>query len=910
MSPVGAFAQWMGRWSVSPSVESAFTVTNKEGPMAILPLELSTTVGRSVSSARRNGFLEFQERFLEEIAVAIVWLYGVNFMSNLFNKRIKPGLFKGSGHLNPETAWDWGLFNKNRKSVDLLPSERFTRHAADRASLTKIKTIGAFISVVLATATAALLIPWLNKKKTEAIVSYLNNKESRQQEALNTRSVAKGLPPGLSYSQWGAMPELSKSFPVKAFGAQPDSHAESLSPGLKFGFSGGDLVQQVGHAIQQTDYGSLLAVDGGLAAGRIKVYGDRSPYEGAEIALRDIGSIYFYMYSTPHIMRLMAKLMNPAFNTDVLLEPKVGRSLQQNVLQQLLLKNPERKAKLPPSLVQLLKGNDPRALEEALEKSEVQAVLKQMPVSSAELERAVQGAVATLPKQIQAELVRSWTTAGHSQFLSLFEKEAKIYGVSDASPAVTNFVKQQGLTTDSLAQLLKQVKQGEGTFQTLDRAQRQNLEVAIKQAFRYSAGRTFEMSSLKNQSALRQMAQQLPANEREKFWERAQVMARQDARDQANSLFRRNLNLGLTPVQKMLSDKSQPFMELGESMADWVEKANARHQSLGEVSQAAIGDLVEDLRYYQSKSAFKALPNGEGDIPGLLTRLEHAAPNEIPDLLLKLSTQLEGFKPNLWQRVKGSYMDKSDVMEQLDALKALLAPETHSGSVDALKSHLPTSAKTLDELASHNINAYSNTLTALAKKANADATVISLMEHSQKPLLPLLTGKQGRLFSLYTAEANNLIDEKYRSLLVGGIQNDSRLLNESLETAGRLKLHNRLYNSPQAKGKMMQQIQVWSDALIKNTEGKAVTADQLAKEMIIFRRTSQTGHIAARIMAGGISMLGLGIIVPKLQYAMTKKLTGKNEHPGLATLHHQDQHTHSWHKHTPEEHYHRTFLDA
>ena len=73
MSLINSVTGFLSKPNIPEAAEKAFLATSKEGPMSVLPLEGSVIVGRSASAVKRSGFLEFQERFLEEVAVAIVW---------------------------------------------------------------------------------------------------------------------------------------------------------------------------------------------------------------------------------------------------------------------------------------------------------------------------------------------------------------------------------------------------------------------------------------------------------------------------------------------------------------------------------------------------------------------------------------------------------------------------------------------------------------------------------------------------------------------------------------------------------------------------------------------------------------------------------------------------------------------
>jgi hypothetical protein len=75
--------------------------------------------------------------------------------------------------------------------------------------------------------------------------------------------------------------------------------------------------------IENTNAGKLLSSDAGIVAGR--TYNARKPEERREIAIRDIGSIYFYMWASGHVGNLLnliesgkATRLNP--NTTIILD--------------------------------------------------------------------------------------------------------------------------------------------------------------------------------------------------------------------------------------------------------------------------------------------------------------------------------------------------------------------------------------------------------------------------------------------------------------------------------------------------------------------------------------------------------------------------------------------------------------
>ena len=71
-------------------------------------------------------------------------------------------------------------------------------------------------------------------------------------------------------------------------------------------FKGGGAISAINaftNAIENTNTGKLLSTDAGLVSGRM--YSARNNQERREIAIRDIGSIYFYMWAQNHVGKLM-----------------------------------------------------------------------------------------------------------------------------------------------------------------------------------------------------------------------------------------------------------------------------------------------------------------------------------------------------------------------------------------------------------------------------------------------------------------------------------------------------------------------------------------------------------------------------------------------------------------------------
>lgn len=230
------------------------TKADAMGP--IIALEATVTGGRTIQAYKRGGNDEARERFIEEGTGAIVWLGGVKFL-NWVGDKVLEKLFGGN-------------FDVGTDKVLRTPFQNFMKNNPPKGYGAKqvaiIKAVKVLASVLLADAFIGLVVPPLNQRLTR------NIRKQRDDEKLNTQD-------RLDIKQ----------------------NKNSINqPSFKGAL---EAINVFTNAIENTNTGKLLSTDAGLVSGRM--YSARNGEERKEIAIRDIGSIYFYMWAQGHMCNLL-----------------------------------------------------------------------------------------------------------------------------------------------------------------------------------------------------------------------------------------------------------------------------------------------------------------------------------------------------------------------------------------------------------------------------------------------------------------------------------------------------------------------------------------------------------------------------------------------------------------------------
>ena len=222
-------------------------MTRADAMAPIVALEATVTTGRTIQAYKRGGMEEARERAIEETTGAVVWIGGVKSLNALGDKILGKILVN-----NPSAKFDVGTDKILRRPFDNFMSKANPKGFSPK-QVAIIKAIKVLSSVVLADMFIGLVVPKINQGLTKKI-----SKKNKTQT--------------------------------------PEQQNKSQKPSFKGGFS---AINVFTNAIENSNTGKLLSTDAGLVSGRM--YSARTKEERKEIAIRDIGSIYFYMWAQGHV---------------------------------------------------------------------------------------------------------------------------------------------------------------------------------------------------------------------------------------------------------------------------------------------------------------------------------------------------------------------------------------------------------------------------------------------------------------------------------------------------------------------------------------------------------------------------------------------------------------------------------
>jgi hypothetical protein len=840
----------------TPGTQKLFLEISKEGKNALYPTEIAVTTGRSVGEVRRNKtrrekLLALQERLWEEVLAAYVWLFGVEHLQKVFDKAA-PRLFKDGNRLSGDIAWN-SPWRKNMH-VDLSPSEAFTRDAADARQLLKIKGNRWFFSVGIAIALVAYVIPKLNQIKTNLLLKRFYGPPQNLQPAQSQPSTGIGgrtpitgaasLPIG-TISTSPAQPAVpSTGSPAGAFVTNAPAIAQpALSGQLRFGGLFAPVIEGLGRLVNQTDYGSILVVDTGITGGRAGTA--RDLFEATEFVFRDVVSLFFYIMAAPLVMKMMAKVIDPLFKTHVQIEPKVAAEINDYLQRASCI--PQGNSLAPRNvrlseLQQMIGGSDNNELlrPESWLKERMRSVLLGKPGTS-DFEKLLRKEVAAyLPNQKSDEL---------SQQLLGYLRSRTSKGKVD---------------TRLIQQSIGAIMEGHAPFDKLTNSARRDLVSALKQTFRHTVGISGTQASQEIKKSLlgeehkaedakpiepqgTKVAGKVSQEEVGEITRRISALSKVDGMDQANTMLRRSLTVSHGRV-------SAKILARGEKLAALLDQATNRRLTLTQM-------LVEELA---------------GIKDGLQKRnMDFVWPKDLSQINV---TQLELLESHLEKAVSQAGFSTRSTRRMLTRLREF----------KPLLEDVPKTA-TLAALAEKNVfeeklNRFMQSLSGALEQGPAE--IKALVGHYSEQLQKVM-GSEGRIFSLFIDDTNAEVTRKTREILVGGLQHDSAFMRRMLGIVGHFTPDSRQFNSPAKVTKMTDNIQQYCGRLLSEVESKAedglLKADVWPNVFERFLKLNRNLNYGSRIVALAAAMLGLGIFVPKMQYALTKRLTGKNENPGIGS---------------------------
>ena len=267
---------------ITNNLAKVVTYMTKPDAMApIVGLEATVTGGRTVQAAKRGGENEARERLIEESTGAIVWLWGVKSL-NAIGDKVLNKLFGANFDVGTDKVLRTPLQNFMKKQ----PPKNLS---AKKVAL--IKTAKVLSSVLIADAFIGLVVPPLNQKLTRNLAK--KKAETQGKEKSNDKL------------------ELTNK--------------ATKDPSFK-GNAALSAINAFTNAIENTNTGKLLSTDAGLVSGRM--YSARNKEERREIAIRDIGSIYFYMWAQNHVGNLLNFVQTGKFHR---LDPNSAEILDKHL---------------------------------------------------------------------------------------------------------------------------------------------------------------------------------------------------------------------------------------------------------------------------------------------------------------------------------------------------------------------------------------------------------------------------------------------------------------------------------------------------------------------------------------------------------------------------------------------------
>ena len=612
--------------------------------------------------------------------------------------------------------------------------------------------------------------------------------------------------------------------------------------GLLGPFNLAGLAQNMMYAIEHTSYGNILVVDNGIVLGRAHAANKRSGYEAVEVVFRDVVSLYFYMLFAPHVMKAFSSVLNPVFQTHLQLQPKVTEELTRAISENLTNR-----------VEQWM-----RQEQDAARRSAMQAAFQRGAVPKEFIREILLGSQNPLlmePAETLKKAMGSAPLTGPQGLTQLFQQELRTYGWPEDQQAhwekqIQRFMRHSSplhWNSTEMESLLAAVQQGHSYFSGLTEPQRKEVVVALKNAFRHSAGIRVDLSGktltlngqpMEQTPAFNEIWPQLTTEERAALTGRIRRMAEIDALDQASTLWRRSLNLLREHV-----GESSALMTQAEQLASFIDRAVSHHMTLSEL-------LEQDLAVLKNSLLQK----------GLILADETLTPEKLKTLSYSLNLQ-QGTRK---------------LAKQAEALNTLLGEVPGNAS---LTTHLAGRAEGL--------------MDEMLRSVKASANSRSILEQYRKMLHERLQGGRGTLFTLSVAENDALLDAKLKELLVGGLQNDSRFLAKLQNLVGDLNTDRRNFKNTSKLQKLRTSIDQYGEKLTNYLERESVTQVKPLPQLVfwgkaggpaeIFQKLNRNLNYMGRTLSMGGAMLCLGLLVPKMQYLITRKLTGRDENPGISS---------------------------
>ncbi len=235
------------------------TFKNPDKILPILLIESLVTGGRTHEAQKRGGRIEATERFVEQGASAVVWLWGVKTLN-------KVGDFIGKNIMGlKDLDIDIGEDSLRRPFKDLVKDKKTATAAFKFGKI--------FGSAAISTVFIGFVLPKITQKITEDSIKRDEKKKKAREQAQAKDNTANG--------------------------KKQDAQTVSFKSSAAFM----DKLLTVSNNLENNRTWRLLSNDVGVVTGRS--VNARNKHERHEFLFRDISSIYFYMFFTDHLAGIL-----------------------------------------------------------------------------------------------------------------------------------------------------------------------------------------------------------------------------------------------------------------------------------------------------------------------------------------------------------------------------------------------------------------------------------------------------------------------------------------------------------------------------------------------------------------------------------------------------------------------------
>lgn len=280
-------------------------MTKADALAPVVALEATVTGGRTIQAYKRGGKEEARERAIEETTGAIVWLWGVKVLNEIGDSILSKYLTGKKG-----VNFDVGTDKVLRKPFDNFMKNPNIKKNISQNKVAALKGIKVLSSILIANIFVGFIVPKVNHYITNVI-----RHEEHEKKLLEEKQTA------LNNSD-----KNQTSDNITANEVEQNVNNTSFK-------GGGAAMNAFTNMIENTNTGKLLSTDLGIAGGRMA--NARTKEERNEIAFRDLGSIYFYMWARGHVSNLLnlaesgrATRLNPS--TAIQLDKHLKDFLEKN----------------------------------------------------------------------------------------------------------------------------------------------------------------------------------------------------------------------------------------------------------------------------------------------------------------------------------------------------------------------------------------------------------------------------------------------------------------------------------------------------------------------------------------------------------------------------------------------------